>query len=395
MRTPAEPRSTAHSASTDRLPTLVLAAAVFVFLVAEMLPTGLMPEIATDFGVPPTEVGGLIGWYALIAGVSGLPFTAATRRLPRRSVLVGALAVLALAQTVVAIAPDLIVVIIARAFIASTHVTLWSIAPLIAAELAPADRQSRSAGRVFLGSSAAMLAGVPGVTLFGQTFGWRASSLAIATVAAIVAFAALAAIPSLPPRSDSHSAKDRSASARTFVFVTAPTLLLVTGIYVLYPYLSQYAAADRIVGGGYSVFLVAFGTIGVVGVWLASSFLDARPRLVSSAVVVFAGLLPLGVSIHQSVSVPAIILWGLPVAAAPAILQSTVVRLGGVGASVLSATYVVGFQVGIVSGTWIGGLALGVDGAAPLWCLGFAALALPFVLASTRSKRTVRGSALR
>lgn len=367
--------------------TTVLAAAVFVFLVAEMLPVGLMPQIAADLGSTPAEVGGLIGWYALVAGLSGLPVAAACRRLPRRTVVTAALIVLALGQIAVAVAPNLTTAVAARSAIAVTHVTLWSVAPLMAAELAPAAQRSRAAGRVFLGSSLAMLAGIPAVTFLGQSFGWRTSALVVAALGALLA----ACVPLFVPRPSPTGTGDRGdegtrrgTSARALIGVIAPTLLLVTGINVVYPYLSQYAAANGVAEGGFSLLLAAFGAVGVVGVWAVTLRIDAHPGRVSAVIVALAGLLPLGALGPPALFVPAIVLWGLPVAAAPVILQTIVLRLGGVDASVLSAAYVIAFQAGIVAGTRLGGAGLSLGAVPALLCLGLAGLTLPFILSTTR-----------
>ncbi|MET0195692.1 MAG: MFS transporter, partial [Rhodococcus fascians] len=43
---------------------LVLAAAAFVYVTAETLPVGLLPEISSDMGVSESSVGLLLTFYA-------------------------------------------------------------------------------------------------------------------------------------------------------------------------------------------------------------------------------------------------------------------------------------------------------------------------------------------
>ena len=59
---------------------VTLAAALFVYLVAELVPVGLLPEMAADLHVPPGRVASLVGWYAAVAAVCGLPASALARR---------------------------------------------------------------------------------------------------------------------------------------------------------------------------------------------------------------------------------------------------------------------------------------------------------------------------
>ncbi len=68
-----------------------LAGVVFVFLVAELLPVGQLPQLQADLDATPAQVGALVSGYALVAGVFGIPLTLLTRRLPRRTVLCAAL----------------------------------------------------------------------------------------------------------------------------------------------------------------------------------------------------------------------------------------------------------------------------------------------------------------
>lgn len=48
----------------------VLAASAFVYVTAETLPIGLLPEIAGGLQVPGARVGLLLTSYALVAGTS-------------------------------------------------------------------------------------------------------------------------------------------------------------------------------------------------------------------------------------------------------------------------------------------------------------------------------------
>lgn len=377
---------------------VALAAGVFIFLVAEMMPVGLMPQIAADLDTTPAQVGGLVAWYALIAGVTGLPVAAACRRLPSRTVVTGAMLILAVAQLVVAIAPNLGTAIAARGFAALAHVTLWSLAPLIAAELAPADQRGRAAGQVFLGSSLALLAGVPALTTIGQHFGWRFATVLVGAAAFVVAVALWKVLPARSGGPATNAAKSSShwmrASASAGIRVVAPTVLVVTGLYVIYPYLSQFAGERGINGGGYSLLLLAFGAVGIVGVWAVSKRIDKHPGQMSALVVVLVGVLPLAAfglasfgtaSFGAGAFVVTIIAWGFPVAATAVVLQTLVVRIGGVHATVLSSAYVTAYQVGIVAGTWIGGLTLADSNLAAWICLGLAAAGLPFVVSRRAS----------
>lgn len=115
--------------SRDRfLVYLALASALFVFIVAELLPVGLMPQMSADFQVEPSNIGLLVSAYAVTAAVLGLPVAWACRRWGNRVVLGGCLIWLAIGQIVLAVAPTLFVALVARIAVAGAHVVVWGIA---------------------------------------------------------------------------------------------------------------------------------------------------------------------------------------------------------------------------------------------------------------------------
>lgn len=366
---------------------VTLAAALFVYLVAELVPVGLLPEMAADLHVPPGRVASLVGWYAAVAAVCGLPASALARRWPRRRVLVASMALLSASQVVVAVAPTLEVVAAARGASAVAHVVVWATVPLVAAEGASRDQVGRAVGRVFYGTSAATVLGVPAATWAGQLLGWRVVPALLALGAAAVALALTRLLPDDPsPRSAGHPERasgSRRAATGPVVATIAATLLAVLAAYTVYPFLSLVAERAGLDGTTYAWLLAAFGVAGIVGVRVASVGLDRRPNLAPATVVVAATTLPLLTLVPGALPTAAAIpLWGAPMAALPVVLQGTLVRLTGPGGDLASGAYVVAYQVGIAAGTWLGG----VVGGERAWTAALLGLAtVPVVLVASRS----------
>src|SRR3546814_18613519 len=88
------------SASTgDRFPLfrlLVLAGAIFVSVSSEFLPTGLLPDIASDLDVSESRVGLLITIFAFTVVLSAAPLTVLPRRYSRTGLLVVLLGIFAI-----------------------------------------------------------------------------------------------------------------------------------------------------------------------------------------------------------------------------------------------------------------------------------------------------------
>ena len=82
----------------------VLAAAAYVYAVAEMAPIGAMPAIAADLHVAEAHVGMLTAAYAFVSVIATVPLVQATHW-PRRRVFLLTMTCLAVSQALSALSP--------------------------------------------------------------------------------------------------------------------------------------------------------------------------------------------------------------------------------------------------------------------------------------------------
>ena len=104
--TPVPPHGPAKAPPFPWVGLLVLAAAVFLSVTIEMIPTGLLPDMSRDLGVGEPLIGLLVTVFAATVVVLTVPLSALTKRVPRRTLIVIALAVLAVSCVLTAIAPN-------------------------------------------------------------------------------------------------------------------------------------------------------------------------------------------------------------------------------------------------------------------------------------------------
>ena len=156
-----------------RLGLAMLASATFVYVTAETLPVGLLPQLSAGLHVRPGTVGLLVTAYAAVAALTAIPLTVSLEHRSRRTVVVGCVGLLALSQFVVAAAPDYAVVLAARILCALAHGVFWSMLAPVAARLAPPGQAGRATALVFAGNSLALVGGVPIGTALGHAIGWR------------------------------------------------------------------------------------------------------------------------------------------------------------------------------------------------------------------------------
>ncbi|NAZ88282.1 MFS transporter, partial [Kineococcus indalonis] len=173
--TPADP----GDRSARRLPAgtlALLAAAVFAAVTTEVLPVGLLPQLATAFAVPQDRIGWWMSAYALVVALGAVPVTALlAHRSPRRT-LVALLLVQALSSAAVALAGSVggfALALAARLLGGLAHAGLFSVVVATAVAVAPPGRSGRAVALVNTGITAALALGVPLGTAAGAALGWR------------------------------------------------------------------------------------------------------------------------------------------------------------------------------------------------------------------------------
>ena len=128
----------------------------------------------------------LLDSSGLVVVAASLPLAHLTRRVPRRLLLSGLLAVFVLASWASAAAPSYGVLLAARVVTALSQALFWSIVVSTAAGLFPPRLRGRVIAVVFAGSSLAAVLGLPVGTWFGQQAGWRTAFLALSGVGLLV-----------------------------------------------------------------------------------------------------------------------------------------------------------------------------------------------------------------
>jgi predicted MFS family arabinose efflux permease len=400
----------------SKLGLTTLAGATFVYVTAETIPVGLLPQLSAGLHVRPGTVGLLVTAYAAVAGLTAIPLTAALDYRSRRTVVVACVAVLALSQFVVAAAPDYAVVLAARVVCALTHGVFWSMLAPVAARLAPPGQAGRATALVFAGNSLALVGGIPLGTALGHAVGWRAAMAAIGLAAVLSTVALRGVLPELradpvspatpaDPATEEGSASDAATAppgvrarlaaipaalgSGPLLAVCAVTMIVVIGHFAAYTYITALVRRDAGLSGlGLSAVLFGYGAAGVLGIVLAGRITDRRPRRANAASVggVVLALAALATVAHGSTvgTVTAVVVWGAGFTAMPVCLQAAVLRVAPRSADTASALYVVAFQIGIGGGALAGSLLVnaGLLAVLPVVGLALAAAGLVVVLAS-------------
>lgn len=349
---------------THRPALAVLAISAFVYVTAETLPVGLLPEIARGLSVSEATVGLLLTTYAAIAAITTIPLTALTMGVPRRRLMAILVAVFAVSQLAAGLAPTFEVLTISRLFCALAHGVFWSAIAPVAARLAPPGQSGRATSLVFLGNSLALVLGVPLGTALGQWAGWRVAFLALAVAGILSTLALLRVLPRLQTTIDSATTatgRVRAALAiirsRQITAISAITTVLVVGQFAAYTYIAPLVReSGGLQGFALSALLLGYGAAGLLMTVVAGRFVDRRPgpTLAICIGVVAAALLALAIGHGPVLTIIAVLAWGGAFTAIPVPLQSAVLRVAPQSQDAASAVYVVAFQIGIGGGALVG-----------------------------------------
>lgn len=162
---------------------LALAAGGFGIGTGEFAIMGLLPDVASTYGVTVPEAGYVITAYAL-GVVIGAPIIAVlAARITRRTLLLSLMGLFAAGNILSAVAPDFVSFTILRFITGLPHGAYFGVAALVAASMAPIHKRARAVGRVMLGLTIATLLGTPLATFFGQLLSWRAAFMLVGGIA--------------------------------------------------------------------------------------------------------------------------------------------------------------------------------------------------------------------
>lgn len=219
--------------------THVLTAGIVAVGIQAFVIAPLLHDVAVGLGTGPGEVARALGAFGVGVVLASLALGRLLDRVARRTALTAGMVTAVLAAAGSAVAPSWEALALAQ-FAAGLGVgVVLPVTYALAAELAPPGAGARATGRVLLGWSIALVAGVPLAAVLGDAVGWRGVFVVLAVV-----FAAQVALYRLLP------------DGRTSVGAPTPRLRDVVRLPGVLPLL-----------GGVAAFMIAFyGVFAFVGV---------------------------------------------------------------------------------------------------------------------------------
>lgn len=364
---------------------LALSAGTFATVTAEMLPAGLLPEMSAGLGVGEAAIGSLVTLWAITIAVASIPLVRLVSRWERKTLLWSSLGVVAVANLLIATASSYELIAIFRVAAAAAHGVFWSLVAAHVGAMVCERKLAKGLAVVMAGPTLAGILGIPVGTALGQFVGWRGAFIAIAVVLGLVALAVALLVPRAPAVSGSGGSLARTPMGVLVPMVAAGAVLLV-GHFAMYTYVAPLIASAGFGSAMVGPVLAVFGIAGAGGLALAGP-LQERWRG-GSAPVVFAIFfvaiaLMLTVTLAQPVAFVAFAVWGFAMGVFVPVFQGAVLRAAGpAGHTFAGAALTVGFNLGIATGSGLGGVLYPRwgSGAMPVLALAAAGTALIAVL---------------
>lgn len=379
-----------------------LTAGAFGIGTTEFVIMGLLLQVATDLGVSVSMTGLLISGYALGVFVGAPVLTLATRRLPRKQVLVLLMAIFTLGNIACALAPSYGLLMAARIVTSLAHGTFFGVGSVVATSLVPEDRKASAIAVMFTGLTIATLLGVPAGAWLGLQFGWRATFWTIAGIG-VVAMLVLARL--VPADKDKVEVAPLRRELATLadpqvLLGLAMTVLGFGGVFAVFTYIQPILV--EITGfpqEAVSPILLLFGLGLIVGNMLGGKLADCNlpAALLATTATLSIVLLAMTAALRSPVAVTIFVgLIGAAAFATVAPLQMRVLdKAGAAGRNLASSLNIAAFNLGNAFGAWLGGVTIdhGPGLAAVTWVAALVPLA-SLVLALLSLRLDKRGPAV-
>ncbi|MEO8756666.1 MAG: MFS transporter [Devosia sp.] len=381
-----------------------LALAAFSVGTAEFIIAGLLPQLSTDLAVTIPTAGLLVTGYAVGVAVGSPIIAALTARVPRRTMLLGVLAVFIIGQVLCAIAPNYAALLAGRLLVSFAHGVFFGVSLIIIGALVPIERQGRAFGLLFSGLTLATILGVPGGTAIGTTFGWRTSFWFVGSLSALATAAVAFLVPRQGADGEGHTAFGPQMRQLAKQEIYLSYLLIAFNALGFFAYLTYQVPllldVTHIDPAQVPIYLFIAGIGTVCGTFFSGRLTGDRlmPSLVVVMLLQAAVFLGLRLVAHSAIGVGiAMVLAGMAFGTFATPIQARIVAAAREAPTMASTLISTAFNVGIAAGAFVGASLLragvGYD-QLPLIGVGCSVLAAIVGLVSWRlERRTVLAAA--
>lgn len=350
---------------------LALDLGICLLVASEFLPASVLPRMAADLGVSEGTAGLAVAATAIAGAVTAPSIAMVLPRADRRLVLIGLLAVAAVSDLAVALAPGFAVVLLSRLILGVAIAGYWSFAFGAGVQALP-GRERLVSTSLSIGVSVATIVAVPLASIGADTAGWRVVFGVAAALTVLSLLFLVLVFPSVPAHPAAGLAMMRSA-LRNPLLIAGLVMIVFAALanFVAYPYIRL--AIMRVAPDGSAWLLLVWGLGGLVGN-VAAGAMASRLRIASAAapLLLSAGLAVTGYAVGVPMLVAGVVVWGLAFSMLPVVTQLWVAGAEREHTESAMSLQVTAFQTAITIGSAVGGVFVDGHGVAATLVLGAA-----------------------
>ncbi|MEE9654049.1 MFS transporter [Kluyvera ascorbata] len=366
---------------------------VFGLITAEFLPASLLTPMASSLGVTEGVAGQTVTATALVALVTGLLITSATKSIDRRWVLMFFTFLQIISSLLVAFAPSLQVLLMGRLLLGVAIGGFWAMSTATAMRLVPARDVPKALSIIFAGVSIATVVAAPLGSFLGSLIGWRNVFILCVVPGVLALLWQLWVLPSMRP--------ENGGSLRTLLHVLRrpgmiggllATIFIFSGHFAFFTYLRPFLeTVGRASVETISLILLGFGLANFVGTSIAGHLLARNLRLTLALVPFSMGVLALLMVAFGHLALLdglLVTLWGFAFGLVPVGWSTWLATTVPDEAESAGGLMVASIQLAISAGAAGGGLVFDLNGASGVFTVSGVLLvaAMVMVFAGVRVK---------
>ncbi len=194
--------------------------------ITEFAMMGLLPDLASNFGVSIPIAGYLIAMYAVGVVIGAPSLVLISGRYPPKKILIFLVILFTIFNFSSAFAPTFYTLLLTRFLSGLPHGAFFGVGAVVASRIAKKGKEAQAVSIMFAGLTIANLAGVPLGTYIGHHYLWRYTFILIALVGLITIIGIVAWIPVMK----SHENKNIKKEFTFFAHLDSWLIILLTAI---------------------------------------------------------------------------------------------------------------------------------------------------------------------
>ncbi|MGE7902919.1 MFS transporter [Peribacillus sp. NPDC094092] len=368
----------------------ILTVGVFGILNTEMGFIGILPDIATNFGVSVSTAGWLVSIFAIGVAISAPTMPLLFSGINRKKVMILVLSVFVVGNIISIFTSNFTVLLIARIIPALFHPVYVSLAFSAAADSVSKEEAPKAVSKIFIGVSAGMVAGVPIVSFIASVSNLQIAMAFFAVVNIIVLIATLLFVPSMPVKEKISYGTQLNVLKKSVTWLSIIIVILLnSAVFGVYSYLADYLQnVTNISPNITSLMLFIFGAANIIGNIFAGRLLTINPIKTIVSLPFLLGVVYIIQFFMGQLTIPMIfiiLLWGILAGIAANINQYVVTSAAPEAPDFANGLFLSSANIGTTIGTSVGGLFISAMGTQYVILVGLLSVILSLVFIFLRN----------